>query len=403
MTTSAPSASVSFADLGLSQPTLNALRNVQFDKPSPIQAAFIPLAMTGADCIGQAHTGTGKTAAFVLPLLERLNFDNRVVQALVLSPTRELSEQIAEECKRLSYSSMCRSVCIVGGRPIRSQINELEKGVHIAIGTPGRVIDLVERGCLNLQNLTVAVLDEADRMLDIGFRPDIEKILRRCPPERQTLMLTATMPPLVERLANRYMRTPQKVDCSTNGIAVKTVDQFYLTVDEDRKMETLRRLLLDQRPQQVLVFLRTKRGADRLYAKFSRKLTNVAILHGDLPQSHRDRVMKAFRSGEVRMLIATDVVGRGIDISGISHIINYDIPEYCDDYVHRVGRTGRLSSDEKGYAFTFVTRDQGEQLTNIELRINNMLPEYKIPDYEAARPKQRRAEWTGGFSNSPVS
>ena len=403
MTTSAPSDSVSFADLGLSELTLNALRNVQFDKPSPIQAAFIPLAMSGIDCIGQAHTGTGKTAAFVLPLLERLNFDNRTVQALVLAPTRELSEQIANECKRLSYSSMCRSVCIVGGRPIRSQINELEKGVHIAIGTPGRVIDLIERGVLNLQHLTVAILDEADRMLDIGFRPDIEKILRRCPAERQTLMLTATMPPLVERLANRYMKTPQKVDCSTNGIAVKTVDQFYLTVDEDRKMETLRRLLLDQRPQQVLVFLRTKRGADRLHAKFARKLPDAAILHGDLPQTHRDRVMKAFRAGEVRMLIATDVVGRGIDISGISHIINFDIPEYCDDYVHRVGRTGRLSSDEKGYAFTFVTRDQGEQLTNIELRIDTMLPEYKIPDSEAARPKARRAEWTGGFSNSPIT
>ena len=403
MTTSAPSDSVSFADLGLSELTLNALRNVQFDKPSPIQAAFVPLAMSGIDCIGQAHTGTGKTAAFVLPLLERLNFDNRTVQALVLAPTRELSEQIANECKRLSYSSMCRSVCIVGGRPIRSQINELEKGVHIAIGTPGRVIDLIERGVLNLQHLTVAILDEADRMLDIGFRPDIEKILRRCPAERQTLMLTATMPPLVERLANRYMKTPQKVDCSTNGIAVKTVDQFYLTVDEDRKMQTLRRLLLDQRPQQVLVFLRTKRGADRLHAKFARKLPDAAILHGDLPQTHRDRVMKAFRAGEVRMLIATDVVGRGIDISGISHIINFDIPEYCDDYVHRVGRTGRLSSDEKGYAFTFVTRDQGEQLTNIELRIDTMLPEYKIPDYEAARPKARRAEWTGGFSNSPIT
>ena len=404
MTPSAPSDSVSFADLGLSPPTLNALRNVQFEKPSPIQAAFIPLAMSGADCIGQAHTGTGKTAAFVLPLLERLDFDNRVVQALVLTPTRELSEQIAQECKRLSYSSMCRSVCIVGGRPIRAQINELEKGVHIAIGTPGRIIDLIERRVLNLEHLKVAILDEADRMLDIGFRPDIEKILRRCPTDRQTLMLTATMPPLVERLANRYMRSPQKVDCSTNGIAVKTVEQHYVTVDEDRKMETLARLLLDQRPQQVLVFLRTKRGADRLHARFSRKLPDVAILHGDLPQTHRDRVMKAFRAGEVRMLIATDVVGRGIDISGISHIINYDIPEYCDDYVHRVGRTGRLSSaDEMGYAFTFVTRDQGEQLTNIELRIDTMLHEYKIPDYESARPKAKRAEWSGGFSNSPIA
>jgi ATP-dependent RNA helicase DeaD len=403
LTTSAPNPSVSFADLGLSQPTLNALRNVQFETPSPIQAGFIPVAMTGVDCIGQAHTGTGKTAAFVLPLLERLDFESRTVQALVLAPTRELSEQIAAECKRLSYSSMCRSVCIVGGRPIRSQINELEKGVQVAIGTPGRVIDLIERGCLRLEGLKVVVLDEADRMLDIGFRPDIEKILRRCPTERQTLLLSATLPPPVERLANRYMKSPQKVDCSTNGVATKTVEQYYLTVDEDRKMETLAKLLLDQRPQQVLVFLRTKRGADRLHACFARKLPDVAILHGDLPQTHRDRVMKAFRAGEVRMLIATDVVGRGIDISGISHIINYDIPEYCDDYVHRVGRTGRLSSDEKGYAFTFVTRDQGEQLTNIELRIDSMLAEYKIPKYESARPKEKRTEWTGGFSNSAIS
>ncbi len=380
----------SFASLCLSKPTLAALEKVGFEKPSPIQAAFIPLAMSGLDCIGQAHTGTGKTAAFVLPLLERLDFTQLSVQALVLTPTRELSEQIAEEAKRLSYSSDCRSVCIVGGRPIRTQMNELSRGVHIAIGTPGRVIDLIERGSLLLGNLKVVVLDEADRMLDIGFRPDIEKILRKCPSERQTLMLTATMPPLVERLANRYMKTPQKVDMSTNGVVVKTVDQFYLTVDIDRKRETLRRLLMDQRPQQVLVFTRTKRGADELYRRFAGRLPHVAILHGDLAQSHRDRVMKEFRAGEVRMLIATDVVGRGIDISGISHIINYDIPEYCDDYVHRIGRTGRLSSDERGFAFTFVTREQGEQLTNIEMRINQMLPEYHLDGFESARPRKAR-------------
>jgi ATP-dependent RNA helicase DeaD len=390
LTTSVDQFSVSFANLGLSQPTLAALRKVEFEKPSPIQVAFIPLAMMGVDCIGQAHTGTGKTAAFVLPLLERLNFDSMVVQALVLTPTRELSEQISVEAKRLSYSSMCRSTCLVGGRPIKSQINELQKGVHIAIGTPGRVIDLIQRGCLNLDGLKVVVLDEADRMLDIGFRPDIEKILRRCPPERQTLLLSATMPPPVERLANRYMKSPQKVDMSANGVLVKTIDQYYLTVDVDRKFEVLRRLLIDQRPKQALVFTRTKRGADALYGRFQGRLPNVAILHGDLPQTHRDRVMKAFRAGEVRMLIATDVVGRGIDISGISHIINYDVPEYCDDYVHRVGRTGRLSSDERGCAFTFVTREQGDQLTSIEARINQLLPEYRLEGFESARPKPPR-------------
>ncbi len=391
LTTSVDQVSVSFLNLGLSEPTLAALRKVEFEKPSPIQVAFIPLAMMGVDCIGQAHTGTGKTAAFVLPLLERLNFNSMVVQALVLTPTRELSEQISVEAKRLSYSSMCRSTCLVGGRPIKSQINELQKGVHIAIGTPGRVIDLIQRGCLNLDGLKVVVLDEADRMLDIGFRPDIEKILRRCPTERQTLLLSATMPPPVERLANRYMKSPQKVDMSANGVLVKTIDQYYLTVDVDRKFEVLRRLLIDQRPQQALVFTRTKRGADALYGRFQGRLPNVAILHGDLPQTHRDRVMKAFRAGEVRMLIATDVVGRGIDVSGISHIINYDVPEYCDDYVHRVGRTGRLSSsDERGCAFTFVTREQGDQLTSIEARINQLLPEYRLEGFESARPKAPR-------------
>ena len=381
---------VGFEDLGLSEKTLGTLTKIGFETPSPIQAAFLPIALTGVDCIGQARTGTGKTAAFSLPILEQLDETDDRVQALVLTPTRELSEQVAEECKRLAGGHSLRVVCLVGGRPIRRQIETLRKGSQIAIGTPGRVIDLNQRRELDLRHLKVVVLDEADRMLDIGFRPDIEKILRRCPDERQTLLLSATVPPPVERLARNYMNEPDNVDLSQDGVAVDSVRQFYMTVDRELKTPLLAKLLLKERPQQALVFTRTKRGADDLFRKFSRMLPGVEHLHGDLPQSRRDRTMRRFRDGKIRLLIATDVVGRGIDVSGISHIINYDIPEFCDDYVHRIGRTGRLSSDEMGFAFTFVTQEQGEQLTNIEIRINKQLEDYSLDDFDAFERRKRR-------------
>jgi len=382
-----------FEDLGLSDSVLDSLDHVGYTKPSPIQVAFIPVALKGVDCTGQARTGTGKTAAFVLPILDRIDFSEKVPQALILAPTRELSEQVAMEARRLSPSRNCRTAIIVGGRPIRGQLDDLNNGAQIVVGTPGRVIDLISRRMLVLDQIKIVVLDEADRMLDIGFRPDIEKILRRCPTERQTLLLSATMPPEVERLSKRYMRDPQRVDLSADGInSDETIDQYYATVDEDRKFGLLVRLLASERPRQALVFTRTKRGAEKLHRRFAGKLPDVEMMNGDLQQSKRDRVMASFRSGKIRMLIATDVVGRGIDISGISHIINYDIPEYHDDYVHRVGRTGRLSSGVKGWAVTFVTREQGEQLTSIEKRINRMLPEYTVPGYESFRPRQPRGD-----------
>ncbi len=279
----------------------------------------------------------------------------------------------------------------VGGRPIHSQIKALKDGVQAVVGTPGRVIDLLRRRALDLRDLKIAVLDEADRMLDIGFRPDIERILGSCPKDRQTLLLSATMPGPVERLAHRFMSSPESVDLSEDRVVVDTIEQFYVTVDEDRKSSLLLRVLAQEKPSQAIVFTRTKRGADRLFEKFSKRLKSnrIAAIHGDLPQRKRDRVIRDLRSGRLRLLIATDVVGRGIDISGISHIINYDIPEYCDDYVHRVGRTGRLSSAENGRAITFVTVEQGSQLTNIEMRINTVLPQYTVPDFESFRPADR--------------
>ncbi len=383
----------SFEQLGLSEATLRQLETIGYEKPSPIQAALIPIAVTGKDCIGQARTGTGKTAAFMLPCLEQVDPRLNRIQVLVLAPTRELSEQVYAESKKLAGNVRVRFALGVGGRPMGRQIEDLQNGAQIIIGTPGRIQDLMKRGYLKLEHLFIAVLDEADRMLDIGFRPDIERILRACPEDRQTLLLSATMPPDVMKLAQRYMVDPASVDLSEDRVVVDTIEQYYVTVDEDRKLPLLLRILAAEKPQQVIVFTRTKRGADKLYEKFSRRLKSdrIACIHGDLPQRKRDRVIRDLRAGELRLLIATDVVGRGIDVSGISHIINYDIPEYCDDYVHRVGRTGRLSSDQNGRAVTFVTLAQGGELTNIEKRINTVLPEYHVEGFEAFQKKERKA------------
>ncbi|HEY0984573.1 MULTISPECIES: DEAD/DEAH box helicase [unclassified Schlesneria] len=372
-------APIRFEDLGLSQDSLFSIKRAGFTLPSAIQAAFIPVAISGVDCIGQARTGTGKTASFVLPILERIDLEDPRTQALVLTPTRELSQQVADEVERLAYKCKVTTACCVGGRPIHQQIRRLQDGSQIVIGTPGRVIDLMGRHILKTDDLSIVVMDEADRMLDIGFRPDIEKILRQCPEERQTLLLSATLPPPVERLARRYMREPERIDVSATNISHGTIDQYYITVDHHRKFGTLVRLLLQERPQQAIVFTRTKRGAEEVHRRFAGKLNKMAFIHGDLAQSARDRVMKQFRKGEIRLLIATDVMGRGIDVSGISHIVNYDIPQDCDDYVHRVGRTGRLSSTEgSGAAITFVAPDEGQQLTNIEIRINQLLSAYPL-------------------------
>ncbi len=379
-----------FASLGLSKDMLRALEGMGFEAPTPIQAAFLPKALTGRDCIGQARTGTGKTAAFVIPVLEQIDHDSGELQAIVLAPTRELSEQVAGEASRLAAEHNCDPACLVGGRPIGRQVEHLNRKPTIAIGTPGRVLDLIRRGILDLSKVRIAILDEADRMLDIGFMPDIQRILKFCPTKRQTLLLSATMPPPVERLAMRFMTDPIRIDLSEDNVVTDAVEQFYCTVDGDRKFELLVRLLRRERPHQAIVFCRTKRGADQLHSKISKKLPHAAVIHGDLQQRQRDRVMRDFRSGQVRLLIATDVVGRGIDVSSISHIINYNVPEYCDDYVHRVGRTGRISSLRKGRAFTFATKEEGKQLTSIEMRINLLLNEYTIDGFEAYRPGPER-------------
>ena len=362
---------------------LSALVKVEYLRPTPIQAGLIPRALAGIDVLGQARTGTGKTAAFAIPILER--FDEKKKkgdpQALILVPTRELAVQVREEIIKLAHGRRIHCVALYGGKPIRSQIEKLERGAEIVVGTPGRVLDHLGRGTLKLENLGMVVLDEADRMLDIGFRPDIEKILRRCPRSRQTLLLSATVPPPVERLARSYMTDPETMNFSPTDISVETIDQYYCTVDAQRKFDLLERLLKQEEPTQAIVFCRTKRGTDKVHLRLTKRFKDVACIHGDLAQNVRDRVMAAFREGKVKVLVATDVVGRGIDVTGISHIVNYDIPQFCDDYVHRVGRTGRMGRD--GVAYTFVTPEEGSELTRIEMRIDRLLQRFEVAGFES--------------------
>jgi len=376
-----------FSTMGLSEVMMHALAAAGYEEPTPIQSGLIPRAMAGVDVLGQARTGTGKTAAFVVPILEHLgpHHAHGAPQALVLVPTRELAVQVKDEFEKLARGRKAQVLAVYGGKPIRGQVEKLQRGTEVVVGTPGRVLDHMSRGTLVLDNLKLTVLDEADRMLDIGFLPDIEKILRRCPQARQTLLLSATVPPPIEKLARRFMRDPETQNFSPQNISADTIEQHYFTVDSDKKFELLVRLMAREKPKQSIIFCRTKRGVDKIQHHLDKKMPGTACIHGDLAQSARDRVMKAFRDGQVQHLVATDVVGRGIDVSGISHIINYDVPTFCDDYVHRVGRTGRMGRE--GVAYTFVTPEEGGELTRIEMRIEKLLKRDEIEGFEASRKR----------------
>jgi ATP-dependent RNA helicase DeaD len=394
----------------------HALDAAGYTEPTPVQAGMIPVALKGRDVMAQARTGTGKTAAFLIPILEMLEGHHAHPQAIVLVPTRELAVQVRDEAEKLAQGRHTRIVAVYGGKPIRQQIQKLQRGIDLVVGTPGRLLDHMQRGTISLATIRFAVLDEADRMLDIGFRPDIERILRQCPKQRQTMLLSATVPPPVQRLAQRYMIDPENLDFSPQDITVETIDQYYFTVEHSRKLELLLRLLKQEQPKQAIVFCRTKRQTDRVYEQLRRKMQNsegrgsdnrgVDCIHGDLPQRSRDRTMERFRAGQVTLLVATDVVGRGIDVTSISHIINYDIPQFCDDYIHRVGRTGRMG--RQGVAYTFVTPEEGSELTRIEIRINRLLQRAEVAGFEtqarpAAQPEALAAETAVDENGEPIA
>ena len=380
-----------FHSLSLRPELLASLDRAGYLEPTPIQAAFIPEALSGRDVLGQAQTGTGKTAAFLLPFMNGWRDEGKPgPQAIIMAPTRELVVQVAEEAEKLSPSPNCRTVAIYGGQRFHQQLTQLRRGPAIAVGTPGRVLDHLSRGTMSLDNVRYLVLDEADRMLDIGFRPDIERILRRCPAKRQTLLLSATLPPPVLRLAQRYMVDPLNINLSPAKITVENIRQSYITVDEHQKFDLLLRVFARQEPRQCIIFCERKRWVEDLYRQLRLERKRVAMMHGDLPQPLRNRIMQGFRDGKIVYLVATDVVGRGIDVKNISHVINYDLPLDPENYVHRIGRTGRIGAD--GVAVAFVTPEQGDRLTDIEAFINKEIEQEVIDGFQAYTPRPRKED-----------
>lgn len=363
--------SKSFQDLGLSQLTLNALRDVGYESPSPIQEQAIPPLLEGKDVIGQAQTGTGKTAAFGLPIMEYVDPHLAEVQALVLTPTRELCIQVTQALRAYGSPKGVDVVAVFGGAAIRTQQAQLRAGGHVVVGTVGRVLDLISRHSLLLHDCRFVVLDEADEMLDLGFLEEVEKILSLTPSGRQTALFSATMPPPIRKLADRYLYDPVLVKVEAATLTIDTVAQFQVAADSKRKPDVLAEVLAAERPDQAIVFVRTKIRCDQLFKLLKDRGMNVRALHGDMSQGSRDGVMLAFKGGRVPVLVATDVAARGLDISTVTHVVNYDVPTSPDTYVHRIGRTGRIG--RSGRAITFVEPRQQRELTAIERHIGTSI------------------------------
>ena len=353
-----------FAELGLTPEILEALHDVGYEVPSPIQEQAIPLLLEGKDVIGQAQTGSGKTAAFGLPMIEYVDPSEPEPQALVLTPTRELCIQVTQALRAYASHRGVDVVAVFGGAPIRSQQSQLRAGGHIVVGTVGRVKDLISRHALLLHSCRFVVLDEADEMLDLGFIEDVERILSLTPASRQTALFSATMPPPVRRLAEQYLYHPVTVRVQAATLTVDTVEQFALEVKPKEKVERLIEVLESERPKQAIVFVRTKIRCDELYRKLRNRGMDVRALHGDMTQGARDGVMISFKDGRLPLLVATDVAARGLDISGVSHVINFDVPTSPDVYVHRVGRTGRVG--RAGRAITLFEPRQRKEIEAIE-------------------------------------
>jgi ATP-dependent RNA helicase DeaD len=363
-----------FADLGLSETTLQALQDVGYEQPSPIQEQSIPALLEGRDMIGQAQTGSGKTAAFGLPLLESIDPDEHEVQALVLTPTRELCIQVTQAIRTYGAHKGVDVVAVFGGAPIRSQQSQLKAGGHVVVGTVGRVLDLISRHSLMLHSCRFVVLDEADEMLDLGFLEDVERILSLTPNSRQTALFSATMPPPIAKLADNYLYDPVLVKVKSANLTVDSVEQFRLEVKQADKADKLTEVLAAEKPDQAIVFVRTKIRCDQLYRRLRDKGMNVKALHGDMTQGARDGVMLGFKGGRVPILVATDVAARGLDISTVTHVVNFDVPVSPDVYVHRIGRTGRVG--RAGRAITFVEPRQQRELEAIERHIGTDISEW---------------------------
>ena len=375
-----PETTTSFEALGLAPEVLQAVTDAGYTTPTPIQQQAIPIAMKGRDLIGLAQTGTGKTAAFTLPIVHRLLGGPRRTRALVLTPTRELCVQVEESFRKYGRHAGIDCMPVYGGVGLEPQETALRDGVDVVIATPGRLLDHLERQNVVFDDLEVLVLDEADRMLDMGFAPQLNRIVAQIPRYRQTLLFSATMPPAVEALARTYLRKPLVVQVGRRSEAATTITHAVYPVPRDRKSALLVELLKQDEMDSVLIFSRTKHGADRIVRHLEKAGISATAMHADKTQVQRTKALEGFKSGEIRVLVATDIAQRGLDISGISHVINYDVPQQPEDYVHRIGRTGRAAAT--GDAFTFMSPDEIAMVRTIERVIGRPIPRISVPGYD---------------------
>jgi superfamily II DNA/RNA helicase len=369
-----------FADLGLSDELLKAVEEAGYTEPTPIQAQAIPSVLMMRDIIGIAQTGTGKTASFVLPMIDILAHGRRralMPRSLILEPTRELAAQVAENFEKYGKNHDLKMALLIGGVQMGDQVKALSDGVDVLIATPGRLMDLFERGKILLTGCSLLVIDEADRMLDMGFIPDIENICTKLPAQRQTLLFSATMPPPIKKLADKFLSNPKSIEVARPATAGANIAQFLVPVEEKQKRDVLRDLLKSEGVESAIIFCNRKTMVRDLNKSLQRHGLRSGEIHGDIDQSARIAELEKFKSGEINLLVASDVAARGLDIKGVSHVFNFDAPWHPDDYVHRIGRTGRAGAT--GRAFTFVTRSDAEAIANIEKLIGNKIERVKLP------------------------
>lgn len=385
-----------FEDLGLSPETLKAVTEKGYETPTPIQEKAIPVIMMARDVVGLAQTGTGKTAGFTLPMIDALSGGRarmRMPRSLVLEPTRELAAQVAENFKTYGKYHKLSMALLVGGESMGDQTKLLDKGVDVLIATPGRLLDLFGRGAILLNDIKILVIDEADRMLDMGFIPDIEKIVSLIPPNRQTLLFSATMPPEIKRLTDKFLTNPKEVSVAAPATTSVNIEQFLVHVHPKDKKKTLCRLIEKEDVKNAFIFLNRKRDIADVAAFLQREGYDAAPLHGDMVQAKRTETLQAFRDGKVKLLVCSDVAARGLDIQGVSHVFNYDVPMGSDDYVHRIGRTGRAG--QPGRAWMLATKEDEKYLSSIEKLIKKPIPVFEMggeakPEREEREPREPR-------------
>ncbi|WP_371363404.1 DEAD-box ATP-dependent RNA helicase CshA [Sporomusa rhizae] len=379
-----------FKELGISDIIIRSLSDMGFEEPTPIQEQAIPTLLAGKDLVGQAQTGTGKTAAFGIPLLENLEPGKGPIRGIVLTPTRELAIQVAEELNKIAQFSNVHTLPIYGGQDIQRQIKALQRKPQIIVATPGRLMDHMERRTIRLTDISMVVLDEADEMLNMGFIEDIEKILSATPESRQTLLFSATMPKQIQSLAQRFLKEPVMISIKAKEVTVPLIEQYYMELQDRQKFDVLCRLLDIQSPELAIIFGRTKRRVDELAEGLKKRGYSAEGIHGDLTQAKRDSVIRQFRESTIEILVATDVAARGLDISGVTHVYNFDIPQDPESYVHRVGRTGRAG--QTGSAMTFVIPREIEHLRTIERTTKRKIVRMPVPSViEAIEGQQRLA------------